>query len=292
MRRRITRTLFTVAVAGASATTLVLTAAGAASAAPTAKASHTTSTSGGAPIYSAPCSSFQMVYNLGGCSGYVASGRNFRFAQSLITMPAIPGDITSPIRFIALGSADNIASAGLISCDVALNLFAYTCPGGDTYAAFAATAQQSFIFFSHFIPLSVATGDGVFFSIYDDRVGNELHFVITLPDGTSSAFGVDAHGADYTMAAAMANWSGSTPDSPAQPSANFRLGQFLQGRFTTVSGQRGTFTGPWTLNPIKATSNGSAPPLGTLTSAPAYLWTDGNSFKQQFGDAFGVWLYT
>ena len=126
-------------------------------------------------------------------------------------MPAIPGDITSPIRFIALGSADNIASAGLISCDVALNLFAYTCPGGDTYAAFAATAQQSFIFFSHFIPLSVATGDGVFFSIYDDRVGNELHFVITLPDGTSSAFGVDAHGADYTMAAAMANWSGSTP---------------------------------------------------------------------------------
>ena len=130
---------------------------------------------------------------------------------------AIPGDITSPIRFIALGSADNIASAGLISCDVALNLFAYTCPGGDTYAAFAATAQQSFIFFSHFIPLSVATGDGVFFSIYDDRVGNELHFVITLPDGTSSAFGVDAHGADYTMAAAMANWSGSTPDSPASP---------------------------------------------------------------------------
>ena len=105
----------------------------------------------------------------------------------------------------------------LISCDVALNLFAYTCPGGDTYAAFAATAQQSFIFFSHFIPLSVATGDGVFFSIYDDRVGNELHFVITLPDGTSSAFGVDAHGADYTMAAAMANWSGSTPDSPASP---------------------------------------------------------------------------
>ena len=59
-----------------------------------------------------------------------------------------------------------------------------------------------------------------------------------------------------------------------------------------MSGQRGTFTGPWTLNPIKATSNGSAPPLGTLTSAPAYLWTDGNSFKQQFGDAFGVWLYT
>jgi hypothetical protein len=293
MRRRITRAFLATAAAVVTAMTLTLAAATAVSAAPTAKTSHINPTSGGAPIFTPPCSSFQMAFNLGGCSGYVASGRDFRFAQSIITTPMSPGDVTSPTELIALSGPGNVAGAGIMSCAVALNEFLYTCPVGDTYAAFVTTAQQSIILFSHFIPLTpVTSGDGVFFSIYENALGNELHFVITLPDGTTSAFALGAHGAIYTVAAALADWNGSTPNSPAQPLAKARVGQFLQGRFTTVSGQHGTFGGPWTLSPVEITSNGFAPPGGGLISAPSPLWTDGNSLGQLTGDAFGTWLYS
>jgi hypothetical protein len=293
MRRRITRTLVAAAAAAVTAAALASAAAGAADAAPTGEASPTNPASGGAPIYTPQCSSFQLAFNLGGCSGYVASGRDFRLAQSIIMTPMGPGDVTSPTLFIALSSVDSVAGAGIISCAVALNEFSYTCPTGDTYAAFGTTSQQSFILFSHFVPLSPVTGgSGVFFSIYDNVAGNELHFVITLPDGTTSAFGLDAHGAVYTVAAAVADWNGATPSSPAQPLAKARVGQFLRGRFTTVSGQQGTFGGPWTLSQLEVTSNGSAPPGGDLISAPSPLWTDGNSLGHLTGDAFGTWLYS
>jgi hypothetical protein len=75
------------------------------------------------------------------------------------------------------------------------------------------------------------------------------------------------------------------------PASKIRDTQFLQGRFTTANGTQGTFSGPWTLNALEATSNGSSPPSGTLIAQPSYLWTDGNSFQGKFGDAFGVWRF-
>jgi hypothetical protein len=143
------------------------------------------------------------------------------------------------------------------------------------------------------VPLTgVAGGDGVFFSVYFNSVGNAVRFVVTLSDGTTTARTVAVNGSVYTTAVALADWLfTNTSPIPVAPPANTRLTQFFQGRFTTLSGQQGTFNGPWGLNPVEATTNGVAPPGGTLLSAPSFLWTDGSSFKGLPGDAFGVWLY-
>jgi hypothetical protein len=295
MRRRITRRLLAAAAAGVTATTLGFTAAGAAGAASTssvAKVSHITNhPSGGAPIYTPACS--KLGNAAGGCSGYLASGRNFRFAQAVITLPYFPGSISSPLRYVALASPFDVAAAGLASCAVANGIVANSCPTNLGYTAFVATFHAGFVTFAHFIALpGVHAGDGVFFSVYLNQVGNELQFVVTLPDGTSYNLAHGAHGAVYTEAAALSDWEFSTPSSPLQPLfINRRVTQFFQGRFTTQSGQRGTFYGPWNLNPVEVTSNGFAPPAGTLIAEPSYLWTDGNSYNGLWGDAFGVWLY-
>ena len=301
MRKRIARSLFAVAAAGVTVTTLSLMAAGAASAASTAasvKAPHVINPpSGGSPIYTPPCNQaggFVTAVDNGGCAGYVASGRNFRFAQSVITVPTVTADRTSPIQFVGLSSADSTAGAGIISCEVAAHVFGATCTA-NTYLAFALTDTNGVLGpVAHFVPLpGVIAGDGVFFSIYENVSGNQLHFVITLPgaSGPTYAFGDSANGAVYNHALALADWDGTFTGEPAPVTANKRVTQFFQGRFTTVSGAQGTFNGPWALNPVEVTSNGFAPPRGTLISAPAFLWTDGNSFKGLWGDAFGVWLY-
>ena len=48
------------------------------------------------------------------------------------------------------------------------------------------------------------------------------------------------------------------------PSQDVRITQFFQGAFTTANGQRGTFSGPWTLNPVIVTSQGNPPPGNQL----------------------------
>jgi hypothetical protein len=132
-------------------------------------------------------------------------------------------------------------------------------------------------------------GDGIFFSVYLNAAGNSLHFVTTLPDGTTTKDTVAVSGPVYTAAQALADWSATTTPQPAVPAANTRVSQFYQGHFTTLSGAQGTFDGPWNLNPVELTSNGFAPPLGTLIAAPSYLWNDATT--PQGTDAFGVWLY-
>jgi hypothetical protein len=67
--------------------------------------------------------------------------------------------------------------------------------------------------------------------------------------------------------------------------------QFFQGRFTTSTGARGTFKGPWTLTAVDATSDGSLPPGGTLIAQPSYLWNDGSGLGGFGDDAFGVWRF-
>jgi hypothetical protein len=310
MRRRITSALLAAAAAGATVTTLGFTAAGAANTAPLASAAaHPINRpSGGAPIYtdancprvipptsppSGPADSAitaNATITSASCarSGYQASNRDFRFAQAVIAVPTADGSLaTSPDLYVGLySSPTEFARAGIEPCTINFN-----CPNG--WQGFYEVMQQGTPTISVTVPFTgVVAGDGVFFSIYFNSVGNAVRFVVTLPDGTTAGQTAAMNGPVYTTAVALADWSlTTTSPAPAVPLANSRVTQFFQGRFTTLSGQQGTFNGPWTLNPVEVTTNGLAPPSGTLISAPSYLWTDANSFKGLPSDAFGVWLY-
>jgi hypothetical protein len=238
----------------------------------------------------------------GACAGYQATGRDFRFAKAVITMPTGPCGLSSPERYISLAGADSYARAG-IWCSIPLgppgpnhaaSVAGRPADGATvgTYEGFFVTWQQGSVPVVHGVSLtSVSPGDGVVFSIYFTEAGDSDQFTAS-GSGVSASLSIDANGPVYTTAQALTDWSYSLPTTPAPASQTGRVTQFLQGRFTTASGQRGTFAGPWTLTPVEATSNGLAPPQGTLRSAPGALWTDGSSLYGLPGDAFGVWLYS
>jgi hypothetical protein len=270
MRSRLTLTL---GAASAAVAALSLAAGGAAGAAPV-----PSGTSGTAPVYTTSQ------------AGYVASGRDFRYAQAVITVPTTPCTVASPQRYIALAGAGSYARAGIRCRPVPVSGPASIPLAG--YEGFFTIWRQGFAVFTRTISLhTVSPGDGVAFSIYLNQAGNSDQFTASGP-GLITAMARDAHGPTYTEAQALADWTLSTPSQPGQPLlVNRRVTQFLQGRFTTLSGDRGTFSGPWLLTPWEITSNGFAPPSGTLISAPSYLWTDGHGPGGLPGDAFGVWLY-
>jgi hypothetical protein len=209
--------------------------------------------------------------------------------QALITVPEHTGDIAvDPLVYVGLDasvvSTSDYALAG-IEPDLS------SPSGWDTFVQVEEPTPTPPL--TIFAPVPDALeGDGIFFSVYLNAAGNSVHFVTTLPDGTTTKNTVAVDGPVYTVAEAFADWSGTTTSpEPTTPAVTTRVSQFLQGRFTTASGQRGTFEGPWTLNPVEITSNGLAVPLGTLLGAPSYLWNDGTSLPGRGTDAFGVWLY-
>ena len=291
MRSRIMSTFVAVAAAGVTATTLGLAVTGAASAAVATKAQ---------PQAIGPA--------IGSTSsaGYEASGRDFRYISSTITVPDTSlltglypseyiqlsnGSLTQPT-----GGGDTYTRAGIESCVVARS-FGDVCATG-TWVAFVEAFNNSLNgpFFSHFYDLAgVNQGDGVNFSIYFDQAGNELHYVITPPftSGTPQFYKSRAYGPLYDHAAALDDFTNSTGTPIALPPfiRSFRINQFLQGALTTYSGARGSFVGPWTTSPVLATSNGLLPPSGTTRVSPSALWTDGlvanNAIRAN--DAFGVW---
>jgi hypothetical protein len=146
-------------------------------------------------------------------------------------------------------------------------------------------------------------GDGILVNAYLEPTGNAVHFTTTLPDGTVINNVVAVSGPVYSKATAVADWTTAVINSgggpgvgddlamPDVPAAKIRDTQFFQGRFTTSSGVRGTFSGPWTTTALEATSNGSLPPSGTLIAQPSFLWNDGNGFNGMGNDAFGVWRF-
>ena len=291
MRRRITRTLVAAAAAGVTASTLGLTAAGAASAAVSSKAQPATIGTSIASTTSA---------------GYQASGRDFRYISSTITVPDT--DFLTglyPQEYIQLsngsltqfsGGGDSYTRAGIESCTVARS-FGYTCTSG-TWVAYIEAFNNSLNgpYFSHYAQLAgVNQGDGVNFSIYYDEQGNELHFVITPPStsGTPQYYKTQAYGAIFDHAAALDDFTDSTGTPIALPPfvRAFRINQFLQGAITTEHGLRGSFVGPWTTSAVVATSNGLPYPSGTVRVSPTSLWSDGLSANGavRANDAFGVW---
>jgi hypothetical protein len=291
MRRRITRTLFAAAAAGVTVSTLGFAAGGAASAAVSSKAQPATIGTTIATTSSA---------------GYEASGRDFRYISSTITVPDTSfltaiypseyiqlsnGSLTQPT-----GGGDSYTRAGIESCVVARS-FGATCSTG-TWVAFVEAFNNSlnFPFFRHFYNLAgVNQGDGVNFSIYYDEQGNELHYVITPPStsGTPQFYKTQAYGALFDHAAALDDFTNSTGTPIPLPFflRAFRINQFLQGAITTEHGLKGSFVGPWTTSPVEATSNGLPYPSGTVRVSPSSLWSDGlpANGAVRANDAFGVW---
>jgi hypothetical protein len=288
MRRRITRTLFAAAAAGVTASALGLAAAGAASAA-TAQPAH--------------MATIGTTIGTRSMAGYEASGRDFRYISSTLTVPDT-SFLTGiyPQEYIqlsngSLGGGDQYVRAGIESCVVAQS-FGYTsCPTGD-WTSFVEAFNNSLNgpYFAHYSLLSgVTQGDGVNFSIYYDEAGNELHFVITPPSTSGPAvyYKTQAYGAIFSYASALDDFTDSTGTPIPLPFFihAFRINQFLQGAITTEHGLRGSFVGPWTTSPVIATSNGLLPPSGTTRVSPNPLWSDGlsaNGAVRPF-DAFGVW---
>ena len=291
MRRRITRTLLAAAAAGVTVSTLGFTAAGAASAAVSSKAQPATIGTSIATTTSA---------------GYEASGRDYRYISSTITVPDTDfltglypqeyiqlsnGSLTQPT-----GGGNAYTRAGIESCIVA-RTNGYTCATG-TWVAYVEAFNNSLNgpFFSHYAELAgVNQGDGVNFSIYYNETGNELSYVITPPStsGTPQYYKTQAYGAIFDHAAALDDFTDSTGTPIALPPfiRSFRINQFLQGAITTENGARGSFVGPWTTSEVVATSNGLPYPSGTVRVSPTPLWSDGLSANGavRSDDAFGVW---
>jgi len=291
MRRRITRTLFAAAAAGVTVSTLGFTAVGAANAAVAGTARMQT-------IGTTIATRSQ--------AGYEASGRDFRYISSTITVPDT-SFLTGlyPQEYIQLSNGsltqfgvggDQYVRAGIESCRVARS-FGYTCTSG-TWVSFVEAFNNSLNgpYFAHYAQLSgVTQGDGVNFSIYFDQGGNELHFVITPPStsGPAQFYKTRAYGPIFDHAAAVDDFTDSTGVPIALPPFihSFRINQFLQGALTTYNGARGSFVGPWTTSKVEATSNGLLPPSGAVRVSPSPLWSDGltaNGAVRPF-DAFGVW---
>jgi hypothetical protein len=140
-------------------------------------------------------------------------------------------------------------------------------------------------------------GDGVLVNVYEVPTGQSVQTTITLPNGTTYNNSFTISGLTYTKAQAVQDFTTTVENDGAEPlpvpptDDKIRDTQFFQGRFTTTSGAKGTFNGPWTVDALEATSNGSLPPSGTLIGQPSYLWNDGSGYNGMGDDAFGVWRF-
>jgi hypothetical protein len=111
-------------------------------------------------------------------AGYEASGRDFRYISSTLTVPDT-SFLTGlyPQEYIqlssgSLASGDSYIRVGIESCVVAES-FGYSCTPG-SWVSFVEAFNNSLNgpYFSHYSELSgVNQGDGVNFSIYYDQTG-------------------------------------------------------------------------------------------------------------------------
>jgi hypothetical protein len=320
MRSRVPRSPGKVLAAGATAALLGLSMAGSAAAA--GPKAGLFSLSGGAPI---PTSANCAGGTAQGCAeaGYQASGRDFRYAQAVIIVPGHQGVVTAtapgeadPQLYVALADSAGTGgppgstretpgstgeTPGIITGEYA-RVGVRPCTGGapcgssgwEAFAEVRGTATPPTGPPSFVSPIAAADeGDGVFVSVYLAPSGQSVHTVITLPDGSTFNNTFIDRGAVFPWAQAVADWTTATAKpQPVPPSpAKVRDAQFLEGRFTTLNGQQGTFAGPWALNEFEGTGNGVLPPAGTPLVQPSYLWNDETNFHGRFGDAFGVWRF-
>lgn len=296
MRRRITRAFFATAAAGATITTLGLAASTAGAAV---SGHHFVHFTPSAPQVATNANCADPSEETGtwtssdcGKVGYVASGRDFRFASAIVKVPTFASGtgtaVTGPAAYVAL-------DASATNPDYAQVGIRPNPSGNGSWQLFYDVEEPCSAAATGSVTLSPSTaGDGVAVSVYLSPSGGSVHLVATPPVGTAINTTVPVCSPVYTDAQAFADWTvaaGTAEPAPAVPAEATRVLQFFQGRFTTMSGAQGTFAGPWTLNAVDATSNGSTEPLGTVIGQPSYLWNEGASFGGLGNDAFGVWLY-
>ncbi len=305
MPRRITKAFFATAAAGATITTLGLAAspAGAASIGRYFTPTGTVVGTNANCVQSSP----PLPGDNCGRDGYQATGRTFRFAQSLIDVPDHTASKTTDAEYyVALDNSGTAtwqyARVGIAPCTgttaiLAPGATATTCPTGGGWVAFTATADAGSapVVTAHSLA-GVSGGDGVLVNVYEVPTGNSVETTITLPSGTTYNNTFTISGVTYTKAQAVQDYTmtienGGTEPLPVSANPKVRDTQFFQGRFTTSSGSQGTFNGPWTVDALEATSNGTLPPSGTLIGQPSFLWNDGSGFQGMGDDAFGVWRY-
>jgi hypothetical protein len=229
-------------------------------------------------------------------SGYVASGRLFRYVQAVITVPRLScaAGVAQPLLFVALAGPDGYARAGLECGPWPRRAAAASASRGSRgrhrgWHAFIAVRRRGRPPVLATFPLTgLGPGDGVFASVFSAPAGGAVRCVIALPGRAAIQRAVAVPGAAYQHAQMLADWPSSRP---APKAAKTRMTQFLSGAITTIHGKHGTFQGRWLLAPWRATggmpgSAGSAP-----VASPGYLWTDGTQIVLNGrGDAFGVWL--
>lgn len=233
-------------------------------------------------------------------AGYEDSGRDFRYVHAVISVPDQPENANYPQAYIqlsngSLASGDTYARTGVETCFVAEDLDpGFVCPSGVQWVAFVETFVDSATpVFAHFVPLDASPGDGIGFSIYYPQQGTAVYFTLYAPAGSVLQFQAQLPGPVFDHAAGLLDYTNSSGTPIPSPSGTpqTRLTQFQQGAVTTDSGDRGSWTGPWTTSQIEATSNGLAFPGGTVETASSYLWTDGAvaNGAARSNDAFGVW---
>jgi hypothetical protein len=313
MRRRISRTLLAATAASVSVIGLSLMASGAAGAGTIAQGPGAINgPSGGAPIVTDTNCVQSDTPNNCARAGYQASGRDFRYAQASIVVPAHTGTGADGSMYVALDNTAfsyDYARVGIEPCTTAGSPGAFpVCAQASTsgWEAFAAVQQPGDDGgFTDYFPISVADeGLGIYVSVYLSTDALSVHTVVTTPTTTTTVAGVTTttagvkyndvlyvDGGLYTAAQAVADWSGSGGAAPwPRPPVTANTSaydQFFDGRFTTWSGIKGTFNGKWAVNPIEATTNGLAASGTSLVAGPSYLWTN----DKYPGDAFGVWIY-
>jgi hypothetical protein len=206
----------------------------------------------GAALFASPAAATGTPPVADGRAGYIATGRDFRYAQATITVPAERSTAASPLAYAGLEGNGAAAVAGIAPCGTHALPAPHCTAGGWTgfYGTAITTLRRGHV---HFLPLHpVRAGMPVAVSVYLNVAGGALHFTFA-PAGEQPAYLASAApgGPVYTSAVAADDWAGGPASRPAVAALN----RFTGGAFTTLSGDRGTFGGPWTL---------------TATLAPAY----------------------
>src|SRR5262249_17440920 len=144
-----------------------------------------------------------------GSGGYIATGRDFRFAQALVTIPNHVGSLADanldPQLYVALDDSSTVSlgtrsfnanfdfvRVGITPCPAGVAFLApnqlvpTACPSPATgWAAFVAFEQPNAApVVSVFPVLPAFMGDGVLVNAYFNQSGNSVQTTITMPDGT------------------------------------------------------------------------------------------------------------
>jgi hypothetical protein len=166
-------------------------------------------------------------------AGYEIWGRQFRFASTTLTVPALPSDS------IARGGASIMAGVRLNAAAEVARIMVKPGGGGGSITYSAATADNST---TGTLRLSPAVGDQLSLSIYYDRQGHDFFTATDTTQGTTQTVRVTVGNQIYNDV-----WLIGSIDNSAvtPPPSDAKLWEFTASRATTYSGVRGTILGPW-----------------------------------------------